>query len=87
MARIAGVVVPDLPHLSPSAVIGASRCFSRPTTTASIGNWSPRRYSILGLLPDAQSRPPDRALADADGLRATFAEAHRRYTGVINARF
>jgi len=25
--------------------------------------------------------------ADADGLRATFAEAHRRYTGVINARF
>ena len=25
--------------------------------------------------------------ADADGLRATFAKAHRRYTGVINARF
>jgi hypothetical protein len=25
--------------------------------------------------------------ADADGLRATFAEAHRRYTGTINARF
>ena len=25
--------------------------------------------------------------ADADGLRATFAEAHRRYTGAINARF
>jgi putative transposase len=24
---------------------------------------------------------------DADGLRATFAEVHRRYTGVINARF
>ena len=24
---------------------------------------------------------------DADGLRATFAEAHRRYTGAINARF
>ena len=24
--------------------------------------------------------------ADADGLRATFAEAHRRYTGRINAR-
>ena len=22
-----------------------------------------------------------------DGLRATFAEAHRRYTGAINARF
>lgn len=26
------------------------------------------------------------APADADGLRATFAEAHRRYTGRINAR-
>ncbi|MBV8336253.1 MAG: hypothetical protein JO358_12605 [Alphaproteobacteria bacterium] len=25
--------------------------------------------------------------ADADELRATFAEAHRRYTGAINARF
>jgi putative transposase len=25
--------------------------------------------------------------AEADGLRATFAEAHRRYTGAINARF
>jgi putative transposase len=25
--------------------------------------------------------------ADEDGLRATFAEAHRRYTGNINARF
>ena len=24
---------------------------------------------------------------DADGPRATFAEAHRRYTGAINARF
>src|SRR6516162_3137729 len=24
---------------------------------------------------------------DRDGLRATFAEAHRRYTGAINARF
>jgi putative transposase len=27
------------------------------------------------------------APADEDGLRATFAEAHRRYTGNINARF
>jgi glutamine phosphoribosylpyrophosphate amidotransferase len=25
--------------------------------------------------------------ADGDGLRATFAEAHRRHTGTINARF
>ena len=25
--------------------------------------------------------------AGGDGLRATFAEAHRRYTGTINARF
>jgi REP element-mobilizing transposase RayT len=25
--------------------------------------------------------------SDQDGLRATFAEAHRRYTGAINARF
>ena len=25
--------------------------------------------------------------SDADGLRAAFAEAHRRYTGAIDARF
>jgi hypothetical protein len=25
--------------------------------------------------------------SDEDGLRATFAEADRRYTGAINARF
>ena len=25
--------------------------------------------------------------ANVDGLRATFAEAHRRYTGAVNARF
>jgi len=25
--------------------------------------------------------------ADQDGVQATFAEAHRRYTGTINARF
>ena len=25
--------------------------------------------------------------ADADGLRATFADAHRRYTSIVNARF
>ena len=25
--------------------------------------------------------------ADEDGLRRTFGEAHRRYTGAINARF
>jgi putative transposase len=52
MARIARVVVPDLPH--------QPTCQSCP----------------LGVTP-----------ADADGLRATFAEAHRRYTAVINAPF
>ena len=25
--------------------------------------------------------------ANVDGLRGTFAEAHRRYTGAVNARF
>jgi hypothetical protein len=63
MARIARVVVPDLPHhITQGAVIGASRCFSRPTTIPSIGadrrGGTARRDSSLGLLPDAQSRPP-----------------------------
>ncbi len=34
-----------------------------------------------------QSCPLGVTPTDRDGLRATFAEAHRRYTGAINARF
>jgi hypothetical protein len=35
------------PTMSRSAAIGASRCFSRPTTIASIGDWSPRQRGAL----------------------------------------
>jgi putative transposase len=75
--------------MSPSAVIGASPCFSRPTTIASIAGWSARR---AGAAVWAYCLMPSHlhlivTPADADGLRATFAEAHRRYTGAINARF
>lgn len=42
MARIARVVVPELPML-PSAAIGASRWFSRPTIIAFIAVSSPRQ--------------------------------------------
>lgn len=34
-----------------------------------------------------QSCPFGVTPADTDGLRATSAEAHQRYTGTINARF
>jgi REP-associated tyrosine transposase len=47
-----------------------------------------RRRSRLGLITSTyQSCPLGVTPAGADGLRATFAEAHRRYTGAINTRF
>ena len=85
------------PTMSRSAAIGASRCFSRPTTIASTGNWSPRRrdapaqpsgpIASCPITSTCRSCPLGVTPADVDGLRATFAEAHRRYTGAINARF
>ena len=71
------------PTMSRSAAIGASRCFSRPTTIVSIGDWSPRQRAAPAPNHVHLIVTP----ADADGLLATFAEAHRRYTGAINARF
>ena len=62
MARIAGVVVPGFPHHVTSAVIGANpgffeggdyRLYRRLVATA-----ARRAGSLLGRLPDAQSRPP-----------------------------
>jgi hypothetical protein len=41
------------PTMSPSAVIGASPCFSRPTTIAPIAGWPPRRRAA----PAYQSEP------------------------------
>ncbi len=46
-----------------------------------------RRRGDLGVLSDAQSCPPDRDADRPGWAAATFAEAHRRYTGAINARF
>src|SRR5580693_4250529 len=83
--------------MSPSAVIGASRCLSRRRTIASIGDWSPRQrgaparqsgpIASCPITSTCQSCPLGVTPAGADGLQATFGEAHRRYTGTINARF
>ena len=71
---------------SPRAGVLRSRGSSVLTAPDRAGS-AARRHGDLGLLPDAQSCPSDRAPADEDGLQKTFAEAHRRYTGAINARF
>ena len=78
--------------MSPSAVIGASRCFSRPTTIASVAGWWPWPARRAGTTVWAYCLMPNHVHliatpARADGLRATFAEAHRLYTATINARF
>jgi putative transposase len=92
MARIARIAVPDLPHhVTQRANRREPVFFEADDYRLSITSWSPllcgAPHSSLGLLSDAKSRPPDR---DADGHRwvaGNFAEAHRRYTWAINARF
>jgi putative transposase len=96
-ARIARVVVPDSPHhvtqrgnrrepvffeandyrLYRRLVAAAAR-----RTGAAV--WA---YCLMPNHVHLPIMPTWRDAADADGLRATFAKAHRRYTGAINARF
>src|SRR6266446_6867193 len=89
MARMARVVVPGLPHhvtqrgnRREPVFFGPDdyRLYRRLIATAA-------SRADLGLLPDAQSCPSDRAAGRRGWTRVTFAEAHRRYTGAINARF
>jgi REP-associated tyrosine transposase len=92
MARIARVVVPDLPdHVTQRGnrrepvffEAGDYRLYRRLVAAAArragAAVWA---YCLMRNHLDLIVTP-----ADADGLRATFAEAHRRYTGAINARF
>jgi len=91
-ARIARVVVPGLPHHVTQRGNRREPVF-----------FEADDYRLYRRLVAAAARRADTAVwayclmpnhvqlivtpADADGLRATFAEAHRRYTGAINARF
>jgi len=92
MARIARVVVPDLPHhvtqrgnRREPVFFQADdyRLYRRLIATAArrarTAVWA---YCLMPNHVHLIVTP-----ADEDGLRATFAEAHRRYTGAINARF
>jgi REP-associated tyrosine transposase len=92
MARIARVVVPGLPHHVTQRgnrrqpVFFAAedyRLYRRLIATAAqragVAVWA---YCLMPNHVHLIVTP-----TDADGLRATFAEAHRRYTGTINARF
>lgn len=91
MCRLARVVAPGLPH-------HVTQCGNR-RETVFFGDDDYQAY--LDLVGDAARRSGTQIWAyclmpnhvhfvmvpiDPDGLRATFAEAHRRYTGRINAR-
>jgi putative transposase len=92
MARIARVVVPDLPH-------HVTRRGNRREPVF----FEADDYRLYRRLVAAAARRAGTAVwacclmpnhvqlivmpKDADGLWAAFAEAHRRYTGVINTRF
>jgi len=92
MARIARVVVPGLPHhitqrgnRREPVFFGAEdyrlyrRLIAKAARRAGAETWA---YCLIPNHVHLIVTP-----TDGDGLRATFAEAHRRYTGAINARF
>jgi putative transposase len=92
MARVARIVVPGLPHhvtqrgnRREPVFFGAQdyRLYRRLIAAAAHhANAEVWAYCLMPNHVHLIVTP-----ADADGLRATFAEAHRRYTGTINARF
>jgi putative transposase len=91
MARLARVVVPGLPHHVTQRGNNRNRTF-----------FEDGDYALyLDMLADSSARArtavwayclmPNHvhvilAPSDADGLRRTFADLHRRYTGYVNAR-
>jgi REP-associated tyrosine transposase len=91
MARIARVVVPDLPHHVTQRGNRRERVF-----------FEDGDYGYYLHLVSTAARRADTAIwayclmpnhvhfimtpSSPDGLRATFAEAHRRYTSVVNSR-
>ena len=92
MARIACVVVPGLPHhvtqrgnRREPVFFGAEdyrfycRLIANAARRAGAEIWA---YCLMPNHVHLIVTP-----ADEDGLRRTFGEAHRRYTGAINARF
>lgn len=92
MARIARVVVPSLPHHV------TQRGNRREPVFFGAGDYQQYRQLIAAAARRAGAEIWAYCLmpnhvhlivtpTDQDGLRATFAEAHRRYTGAINARF
>jgi putative transposase len=88
MARIARVVVPDLPHHvnqrgnRDEPVFFEADDYRRPVAAAArradATIWA---YCLMPNHVRLIVTP-----AGAEGSRATFAEAHRRHTGAINAR-
>jgi putative transposase len=92
MARIAAVVVPSVPHHVTQRGNRRQEVFFK----ADDYRWYRRLIGAAarraGTAIWAYCLMPNHVHlivtpADEDGLRATFAEAHRRYTGNINARF
>ncbi len=92
MARIARVVVPGLPHhitqrgnRRQPVFFGAADCRLYRRLVGAAAQRAGAEIWAYCLLPNHVHLIV--APADEDGLRATFAEAHRRYTATINARF
>jgi putative transposase len=91
MARIARVVIPGVPHHV------TQRSSRREPIFFGEGDYALNRDLVAAAAMKAEAEMWAYCLmpnhvhlivtpSDEDGLRATLAAAHRRYTGVINAR-
>jgi len=91
MARLPRLALPGIPYHVTQRGNRRGDLFRRQRLcalprSARPGGGAGRRGDLV-LLPDAERRPHrGRAPADEDGLRRTFADTHRRYTGFIDAR-
>ena len=91
MARLARIVLPGIPYHVTQRGNRRQQTFSRTAISSSIAISSPRVRAGRGPSVWAYCLMPNHVHvivvpSDHDGLRATFAYAHRRYTGFINAR-
>jgi putative transposase len=91
MARLARVVVPGLPHLVTQRGPGRAPIFLESGDQGVYRDLLARETRRRGVEVWAYCLMPDHVHmilvpADADGLSLAVGEAHRRYTGFVNAR-
>jgi putative transposase len=91
MARLSRLVIPGLPHHVTQRGNGRARTFFEETDYALYQDLFAKAAARAGCAVWAYCLMPNHVHAivvptDEDGLRRTFGDLHRRYTGYVNAR-